>query len=506
MQAQKNEYKPRRLQIHYMTFENLKLSEALLKAVSEQGYINPTPIQAEAIPIILEGEDLFGCAQTGTGKTAAFSIPIIQLLEKQVGRTRKHGVKALILTPTRELAIQIGECFDAYATHTLITHTVIFGGVSAKPQIDALRRGVDVVIATPGRLLDLNNQGHLSLKDLSFFVLDEADRMLDMGFIHDIRRILPLLPEKRQSLFFSATMPSEIVGLASKILKFPRKIEVTPVSSTVDKIEQHVYFVEKADKRNLLIEVLQQHDIESVLIFSRTKHGADRISKMLNKEGIKADAIHGDKSQTARQRALSNFKSKESKVLIATDIAARGIDVDHLSHVINYDIPNIAETYVHRIGRTGRAGREGMAISFCDTEEVEYLHDIKKLTGAKININDSHNAASKVIMDAFKAMQLPKTMTKAAGTQSASRKKEQPWKREKKDGKPQSGQGGKSQGQGGKSQSASGKPQQKREDRRSASAPKSENRRPENRWGKSDRRSGSASGKPAQRGPQRERR
>ena len=364
-----------------MTFEQLELIEPIQKALTKEGYTIPTPIQAEAIPYVLDGYDLLGCAQTGTGKTAAFSIPIIQNLynERQHGKVR--GIKALILTPTRELAIQIGESFTAYGKYTGVRHTVIFGGVGQKPQTDALERGVDVLIATPGRLLDF-----ISLKYLDYFVLDEADRMLDMGFIHDIKRILPLLPKKRQSLFFSATMPPEIERLAGTILHEPQKVEVTPASSTVDKIDQSVYFVEKAEKVSLLTHLLKDSSLESVLVFTRTKHGADKVARVLAKANIGAEAIHGNKSQTARQRALTNFKDHTTRVLIATDIAARGIDVDHLSHVINYELPNVPETYVHRIGRTGRAGRSGVAYSFCDAEEVPYLKDIQKLIGKQIPV------------------------------------------------------------------------------------------------------------------------
>ena len=369
-----------------MTFEQLGLIEPILKALEEESYKTPTPIQAEAIPVILDGYDLLGCAQTGTGKTAAFSIPIIQRIEAQYRKGRKPGIKALILTPTRELAIQIGESFTAYGRHTHVRHTVIFGGVGQKPQTDALERGVDVLVATPGRLLDLINQGFVRLETLDYFVLDEADRMLDMGFIHDIKRILPLLPKKRQSLFFSATMPPEIERLASSILHEPEKVEVTPPSSTVDKIEQYVYYVEKAEKVNLLKTLLEDKALESVLVFTRTKYGADKVARVLNKSGIGAEAIHGDKGQNTRQRALSNFKDQTTRVLIATDIAARGIDVDHLSHVINYELPNVPETYVHRIGRTGRAGRDGVAFSFCDVEEVPYLKDIQKLIGKEIEV------------------------------------------------------------------------------------------------------------------------
>ncbi len=370
-----------------MTFENLKLIEPILKALQEEGYTTPTPIQEKSIPILLQGKDLLGCAQTGTGKTAAFSIPILQKLYKTDNR---KSIKALILTPTRELAIQIGESFEAYGKYTGLRHAVIFGGVGQKPQTDELKRGVQILIATPGRLQDLITQGFISLKALEFFVLDEADRMLDMGFIHDIRRILKLLPARRQTLFFSATMPPEIETLANSMLTDPEKVEVTPASSTVDTISQAVYFVEKNEKKDLLIHLLKSPTIESVLIFTRTKYGADKLARILNKAGIGAEAIHGNKSQNARQRALNGFKSHELRVLIATDIAARGIDVDQLSHVINYELPNIPETYVHRIGRTGRAGHDGIALSFCESEELPYLKDIQKLIGKTIPVIKDH--------------------------------------------------------------------------------------------------------------------
>ena len=370
-----------------MTFENLKLIEPIVRALQEEGYSTLTPIQEKSIPILLQGKDLLGCAQTGTGKTAAFSIPILQKLYKTDNR---QGIKALILTPTRELAIQIGESFEAYGKYTGLRHAVIFGGVGQKPQTDELKRGIQILIATPGRLQDLVNQGFINLKTLDFFVLDEADRMLDMGFIHDIRRILKLLPPRRQTLFFSATMPPEIEKLAKSMLTAPEKVEVTPVSSTVDTISQSIYFVEKKEKKDLLLYLLKDPAIESVLIFTRTKYGADKLARILNKAGIGAEAIHGNKSQNARQRALTGFKSHTLRVLIATDIAARGIDVDQLSHVINYELPNIPETYVHRIGRTGRAGHNGVAISFCESEELPYLKDIQKLIGKTIPIVKEH--------------------------------------------------------------------------------------------------------------------
>lgn len=370
-----------------MTFKELDLIEPILKALDQTGYEIPTPIQEQAIPVLLQGKDLLGCAQTGTGKTAAFSIPILQRLYKS---DNKKGIKALILTPTRELAIQIGESFEAYGQYTGLKHTVIFGGVPQKPQTDALHRGVQILIATPGRLLDLQSQGFISLKGLEYFVLDEADRMLDMGFIHDIKRVLKLIPERRQTLFFSATMPPEIEKLANAILTHPVKVEVTPASSTVEMIQQSVYFVEKKEKKDLLLHLLKDPAIESVLIFTRTKHGADKIAKILKNNNITAEAIHGNKSQNARQRALNGFKAHALRVLIATDIAARGIDVNQLSHVINYELPNIPETYVHRIGRTGRAGHDGVAISFCESEELPYLKDIQKLIKLQIPVVENH--------------------------------------------------------------------------------------------------------------------
>lgn len=370
-----------------MTFKEISLIEPILKALKETGYENPTPIQEKAIPAILSGRDLLGCAQTGTGKTAAFSIPILQLLHKS---NNIKGIRALILTPTRELANQIGECFDAYEKYTGLRHTVIFGGVSQAAQIRALKSGVQVLIATPGRLLDLQSQGFISLKGLEFFVLDEVDRMLDMGFIHDIKKLLKLIPKKRQTLFFSATIPQEIKGLADSLLTNPIKVEVAPVSSTADIIEQSVYFVEKKDKIDLLSHLLKNPEIESLLVFTNSKHRADKITKILNKQDITAKAIHGNKSQNARESALKGFKDRDIRVLIATDIAARGIDVNQLSHVINFELPNVPETYVHRIGRTGRAGNEGVAISFCETEEVPYLKSIQKLIKREIPVIEEH--------------------------------------------------------------------------------------------------------------------
>jgi len=368
-----------------MTFKELNISEPILRALVNKKYETPTPIQEQAIPVALAGRDLLGLAQTGTGKTAAFAIPIIQHLCEDVLKDKKHEIKALILTPTRELAIQINECFADYAEYTDLRHTVIFGGVNQKPQVDALKRGTDILIATPGRLLDLINQRYISLNRITHFVLDEADRMLDMGFIHDIKRLLPLLPTKRQTLFFSATMPSAINELSRTILYKPVKVEVAPVSSVVDTIEQHLYFVEKPQKSDLLVSLLKQEREKSVLVFSRTKHGADKIARTLNKKGIECEAIHGNKTQGARQRALTNFKSGTTRVIVATDIAARGIDIVNLELVINYDLPDVAETYVHRIGRTGRAGNRGTALTFCSQDEHMMVRDIQKLTGKTLN-------------------------------------------------------------------------------------------------------------------------
>jgi len=374
-----------------MSFEKLNLIEPIYRALKTEGYTKPTPIQEQAIPILLERGDLLGCAQTGTGKTAAFAIPILQLLHNDELYVKgPQGIKVLILTPTRELAIQIGESFAAYGRHLRIKHTVIFGGVSQQSQTNALRAGVDILIATPGRLLDLMNQRFVKLDHIKTLVLDEADRMLDMGFIHDVKKIIAKVPVKRQTIFFSATMPQEISMLANTILTNPKRVEVTPVASTANTIQQAIYFVEKGNKRKLLHHLLQDRAINTALVFTRTKHGADRVAKDLNQAGIKAEAIHGNKSQAARQRALSNFKAQTTRVLVATDIAARGIDIDELSHVINFELPNVPETYVHRIGRTGRAGASGISISFCDEEEKDYLKDIQKLIGKTIPVVTEH--------------------------------------------------------------------------------------------------------------------
>lgn len=368
-----------------MTFNELNISEPILKALVSKNYKSPTPIQEQAIPVALDGRDLLGIAQTGTGKTAAFAIPIIQHLNQEQSNNQKREIKALVLTPTRELAIQVGECFSDYAQYTNLRHAVIFGGVNQNPQVEKLKNGIDILVATPGRLLDLINQRFISLNHITHFVLDEADRMLDMGFIHDIKRLLPLLPVRKQTLFFSATMPETITNLSKSMLYKPVKVEVAPVSSVVDTIKQHLYFVDKQQKSELLVSLLNEDQNKSVLVFSRTKHGADKISRILNRKGIDCESIHGNKTQGARQRALSNFKSGATRVIVATDIAARGIDIVNLELVINYDLPDVAETYVHRIGRTGRAGNRGTALSFCSQDEHMMVRDIQKLTGQKLN-------------------------------------------------------------------------------------------------------------------------
>ncbi|OJW82698.1 MAG: DEAD/DEAH box helicase [Bacteroidetes bacterium 46-16] len=373
-----------------MTFKELNLIAPVLRALETEGYTQPTPIQEQAIPIVMKRKDLLGCAQTGTGKTAAFAIPILQLLDSAPKDNGHKAIKCLILTPTRELAIQIGESFAAYGRHLRIKHTVIFGGVSQGAQVQALKHGVDILIATPGRLLDLIGQKFINLRNVELFVLDEADRMLDMGFIHDVKKVVTLLPQKRQSLFFSATMPPEIQKLANTILTDPEKVEVTPVASTAETIQQAILYVEKKNKKQLLAHMLGDKSIDRVLVFTRTKHGADKVAKDLSRIGIPAEAIHGNKSQGARQRALSNFKSAATRVLVATDIAARGIDIDELSHVINFELPEVPETYVHRIGRTGRAGASGIAYSFCDAEEMDNLKAIQKLIGIQIPVIESH--------------------------------------------------------------------------------------------------------------------
>ena len=406
-------------EIHYMSFENLNIIEPILRALKTEGYTTPTPIQEQAIPIVLKQRDLLGCAQTGTGKTAAFAIPILQLLyqDRQQHKEQK-AIKAIILTPTRELAIQIDESFAAYGRHTGLKHLVIYGGVSQNPQTDALRRGVDILVATPGRLLDLMNQGFVRLDHIRMLVLDEADRMLDMGFVHDVKKIIAKVPARWQTLFFSATMPGEIQQLANSILNNPERVEVTPQSTTAETIQQELFYVEKTDKKQLLIHLLKDRAIKTALVFTRTKHGADKVVKDLNRVGISAEAIHGNKSQNARQRALANFKNRTTRVLIATDIAARGIDIDELTHVINYELPNIPETYVHRIGRTGRAGADGIAFSFCEAEEIPFLKDIHKLIGRSIPVNEAHPYP---MSPAFVAKQMdPATKHSAAPKQQRS--------------------------------------------------------------------------------------
>lgn len=409
-----------------MTFKDLGIIEPILKALTSEGYTHPTPIQEQSIPILLRKKDLLGCAQTGTGKTAAFAIPILQqlFLDKQE-RKGPQRIMALVVTPTRELAIQIGESFTAYGRFTGIRNTVIFGGVKQGSQTQALRKGVDILIATPGRLLDLMNQGFISLRDVEYAVLDEADQMLDMGFIHDVKKIIAKLPPQRQSLFFSATMPPAILELSRKLLGDFEKVSVKPEQATAEKVEQSLYYVSKGNKTKLLVHILEQNPESSVLVFSRTKHGANKIVKQLDKSDIKSDAIHGNKSQAARQRALGDFKEGKSNVLIATDIAARGIDVEELGLVINYDLPNVPETYVHRIGRTGRASASGSAVSFCDREERPYLRDIQKLIDQKIPVIEEHpfvgeNSEEEASQHVEKPRQKQQFHTRKQGNQSSN--------------------------------------------------------------------------------------
>ncbi len=407
-----------------MTFKDLGLIPSILRTLEEQGYKKPTPIQQQSIPILLKGRDLLGCAQTGTGKTAAFAIPILQNLSKTHSQVKgRRKIRALVVTPTRELATQISESFKVYGKYTNLKNTVIFGGVKQRAQVDALRRGVDILVATPGRLLDLINQKHISLRHIEYFVLDEADQMLDMGFIHDIKKIINLLPKQRQSLFFSATMHPKIVALSKQILGNPERVTVQPEQTTAEKVEQAIYFVTKSNKIKLLIYLLQKNQIDSVLVFSRTKHGANKIVKLLLREGFQSAAIHGNKSQTARELALNNFKKGAINILVATDIAARGIDIDELSFVVNYDLPNVPESYVHRIGRTGRAGASGIAISFCDASERPYLKDIEKLINQQIRvihehpfINDDLEKESKKPVRSHGHKRKPKPAGKAKGS------------------------------------------------------------------------------------------
>jgi len=372
------------------SFAQLDLVEPLQRALRAENYATPTPIQAQAIPHLLAGRDLLGIAQTGTGKTAAFALPILQRLAAERAAPVRNAMRALILTPTRELAVQIHDSFRTYGRHLQLRSAVIYGGVGQKPQTDALARGPDIVVATPGRLLDLVQQGHVRFDRVSVFVLDEADRMLDMGFIHDVRRVIAKLPPVRQSLLFSATMPPEVESLVKGILKNPQRVEVTPSATTVERIEQRVLFVDSADKRALLADVLKDPAIARALVFTRTKHGANRVAEQLDRIGVQADAIHGNKSQSARQRALDDFRRGKTRVLVATDIAARGIDIDGITHVINYELPNVPESYVHRIGRTARAGADGVALSFCDASERPFLKDIEKLTRQRLAVVDTH--------------------------------------------------------------------------------------------------------------------
>lgn len=393
-----------------MLFQDLQLTEPVLKALREEGYSTPTPVQLQAIPVILQKRDIMGCAQTGTGKTAAFAIPVLQLMaggqRPQPGQ--KRPIRALVLTPTRELAIQVEESFRAYGRHLPLRHLVIFGGVSQHAQVKSLQAGTDILVATPGRLMDLMNQGFISLAHIEYFVLDEADRMLDMGFIHDVKRIITRLPQQRQNLFFSATMAPEIRSLADSILRNPVTVTAAPPATTASKVGQSVYFVEKQDKKDLLVKLLQEDSVTSALVFTRTKHGADKVAKWLHKSGIESGAIHGNKSQNARQSTLQHFKSGKIKVLVATDIAARGIDIDDVSHVFNFELPEVPDTYVHRIGRTGRAGRSGTAIAFCDSEERALLRDIEKITRKPIPVVAGH---------AFETTALPITTSRPAQSQ-----------------------------------------------------------------------------------------
>ena len=422
-----------------MNFDELPLLPQLLTAVKACGYETPTPIQRDTIPTVLEGKDVLGCAQTGTGKTAAFALPILQRLyqERPAGKTR--NIRALILTPTRELALQIQENFVAYGKSLPLRSCVIFGGVGQQPQVEQLKRGVDILVATPGRLNDLIGQGFISLAKIEIFVLDEADRMLDMGFIHDVKKVIALLPEKRQTLFFSATMPAEVEKLAMSILKDPVSVKVDPVSSTVDTIEQNLYLVDKANKKHLLADLLRRPEVESALVFTRTKHGADRVVRELSREGIQARAIHGDKSQGARQEALAQFKQGKIHVLVATDIAARGIDIAGLSHVFNYDLPHEPESYVHRIGRTGRAGHEGVAVSFCCIDEMKDLKAIEKLIGKQIPRKESQ-WPMQVFTETVKQPPQPRPSKRektAEPVRPAAQRPEKPKKPEKKAPQPE---------------------------------------------------------------------
>ncbi|WP_416329679.1 DEAD/DEAH box helicase [[Clostridium] innocuum] len=403
-----------------MKFQTLHITEPILKAVKEQGYVDPTPIQEQAIPYALQGRDILGCAQTGTGKTAAFSIPTIQLLKKHY----KQSIRSLIVTPTRELAIQIQENITAYAQYTTIRSAVIFGGVPQKPQERILKAGVDILVATPGRLNDLIQQGIIDISHIEIFILDEADRMLDMGFLPDVKRIIAKLPKRKQTLFFSATMPSEIRKLAQSLLHELVSIEVTPASTTVEKIDQSLYYVDKANKKRLLLKLLQKNRVQNALVFTRTKSNANRLAKYLNENGVTTGVIHGNKSQNARQQALLQFKEGKSRVLVATDIAARGIDVQELSHVFNFDIPNEAEVYVHRIGRTGRAGRQGCAIAFSDCNEAEYVKNIEKLIRMHIPVVEDREFPMRDLEPAASAQSQNRRRQKPAAKPSVSNRSE----------------------------------------------------------------------------------
>ncbi|HEY4180745.1 MAG TPA: DEAD/DEAH box helicase [Kofleriaceae bacterium] len=427
-----------------MLFSELGLIPPLASAVAEEGYTEPTPIQQRAIPHVLAGKDLLGLAQTGTGKTAAFALPILQRLAAGPGTTARRPIRCLILTPTRELASQIGESFSTYGKNLPLRNTVIFGGVGMEPQKQALRQGMDVLIATPGRLLDLMGQGLVELRSLEVFVLDEADRMLDMGFIHDVKKVIAKLPHQRQTLFFSATMPPEAQQLADQLLKNPETVAVTPPSTTAEKVDQEVFFVEKADKRALLVEVLGDQSMKRVLVFSRTKHGANRIAEHLTKERIEAEAIHGNKSQNARERALAGFKSGRLRVLVATDIAARGIDVDSVTHVVNFDVPEVPETYVHRIGRTARAGASGMAMTFCDSEERQDLRNIEKLTRQAIPLVEGHPYESRNPAPTEFDPRNAHNVSRGGGSDSRSR-----GQRDSSEGRPPRGRNDRARGGGG---------------------------------------------------------
>ncbi len=442
-----------------MLFTELGLSDRVLRALQPLGYTEPTPIQAQAIPHVLAGTDVLGCAQTGTGKTAAFALPMVELLSQERPEGRR-AIRGLILTPTRELANQIQDNLKAYAVHTSLRSTLIYGGVGQGRQVEALNRGVDIVVATPGRLLDLIQQGYVSLRRLEYLVLDEADTMLDMGFIHDIKKIIALLPENRQSLFFSATMPPAILSLAGTILRNPVRVEVSPISSTTELVDQRLYFVPQDDKRVLLAEMLSAPEVSSALVFTRTKHGADKVVKYLNQEGIKSEAIHGNKSQPQRDRAMNGFRNGSIRVLVATDIAARGIDVEEISHVFNFELPNIPETYVHRIGRTGRAGATGIAVSFCNVDdEPECLRDIQKLLGKEIPVVTDHPYHVEVPAN----RRTPRPAGKPAQGRSGQ-------------GRPAQGRPG--QGRPGQGRPAHGRPQQGRytDDRPARSAAPQRNR------------------------------